>query len=100
MTTIRLATDDNMRAITSQNLDEILRLPFLYICTDKPDVMRSWSVAVPATISHYERLYPGALVAHIFTGETASRGDLLYDGAEPAADFRPSSTSAPSWVSR
>ncbi len=96
MTTISLATGDNMRAITSQNLEEILRLPFLYICTDHPDVMRVWGVAHAATISDYERLYPGALVAHVYVGETASRGDLLYDGAEPAADFRPSSTSAPS----
>jgi hypothetical protein len=69
MTTLRLATDDNMRAITSQTLDEILRPPFLYICTDQPDVMRAWGVAHAATISDYERLYPDALVAHVYVGD-------------------------------
>lgn len=94
--TIHLATDDALRAITSQTLHDIFGLPFLYISTDQPDVMRAWGVALPATISDYARLYPGALVAPRYAGETASAGDLLYDGAELAADFMPSNTRAPS----
>jgi alpha-N-acetylglucosamine transferase len=85
-----------LRAITSQNLDDIFDLPFLYICCNQPDVMRSWGVAHAATLGDYERLYPGALVAPRYAGATAQRGDLLYDGAEPAADFMPSNTRAPS----
>ena len=86
MPTIRLATVDDMRSITSQNLHEIRRLPFVYIATPEPDVMRVW--AWPA-----RRRCPtpsdciGALVAPSYTGERALRGDLLYNGAEPAADF-------------
>lgn len=87
MPTIRLATDDDMRAITSQNVDEIKRLPYLYIATDEPDVMRSWGVAHAATIGDYVRLFPDALVAPRYAGPTASRSDLVYHGAEAAADF-------------
>jgi hypothetical protein len=87
--TIRLATDDDMRAITSQNLDQIRRLPCLYIATDEPDVMRSWGVALERTFGDFERLYPGALVAPHYDGQTVSRGDLLYNGAEPAAASMP-----------
>ena len=87
MPTIRLATDDDMRAITSQKLDEILRLPFVYIPTLEPDVMRVWGVALATTLPDTARLYPDALVAPSYAGERASRGDLLYNGAEPAADF-------------
>jgi hypothetical protein len=90
MPTIRLATDDDLRAITSQKLDEILRLPWLYIPTDEPDVMRSWGVAKATgdgSVAIYERLFPGALVAPSYVGQRAERGELLYNGAEPAADF-------------
>lgn len=85
--TIRLATLEDLRSIDSRNAQEILRLPHIYIATDEPDVMRSWGVASAATIGDYERLYPGALVVPCFVGQTASRGDLIYNGAEPAAEF-------------
>ena len=49
--------------------------------------MRSWGVADAATLGHYELLYPDGQVAQAFVDETASCGDLLYNGAEPAADF-------------
>ena len=87
--TIRLATDDDMRAITSQNLHLIRCLPCLYIATDQPDVMRSWGVALERTFRDFERLYPGALVAPHYDGQAGSRGDLLYHGAEPATAFNP-----------
>lgn len=87
MTTIRLATDDDMRSITSQNAAEIRRLPFLYIDTDESDVMRVWGVALDRTLPDFVRLYPAALVAPKYAGERASRGDLLYHGAEPAASL-------------
>ena len=45
MPTIRLASDDDMRAITSQTLDRIKLLPHVDIPTAEPDVMRSWGVA-------------------------------------------------------
>lgn len=94
MPTIRLATTDDMRAITSQNVAEILKLPHLYIATDEPDVMRSWGVARAdgdGSVAIYERLFPGALVAPSYVGQRAERGELLYNGAEPAADFLPTS---------
>lgn len=87
MPTIRLATDDELRAITSQTLDDMLKLPFIYIATPEPDVMRVWGVAQALTLPDTERLHPGALVAPRYAGERAARGDLLYNGAEPAADF-------------
>lgn len=87
MPTLRLATLEDLRAINSQNMDEMLRLPHLYIPTDEPDAMRSWGVASQDSIGDYERLYPGSLVAPVFVGKRAQRGDLLYNGAEPAADF-------------
>lgn len=87
MPTIRLATLEDMRAITSQNVEAIHLLPFLYIPTEQPDVMRSWGVARLETLPTYERLYPGGLIAPTFVGQFASRGELLYNGAEPAADF-------------
>lgn len=87
MPTIRLATLEDMRAITSQNLDAIKLVPYLYIPTADPDVMRVWGVASMATLGTYERLFPGGLVAQAFVGETASRGELVYNGAEAAADF-------------
>jgi hypothetical protein len=85
--TIRLATHEDLRSITSQNLDQITRLPFLYIAGAEPGVMRTWGVAGENTVPDTERLYPGSLVAPRYVGETASRGDLLYNGAEPASDF-------------
>ncbi len=42
-----------------------------------------------STLSDYERLYPGGLVAPQFAGQFASREDLVYNGAEPAAAFPP-----------
>lgn len=87
MPTIRLATLEDMRAITSQNLDVIKLVPYLYIPTAESDVMKAWGVASMETLAVYERLYPGGLVAPAFVGETASRGDLVYNGAEAAADF-------------
>jgi hypothetical protein len=83
-TGIQLATDEELRSITSQNVGEILGLPFLHVATDELDVVRACGVH---TIADYERLYPGALVAPRFDGQTASRGDLLYNGAGPAAVF-------------
>lgn len=96
MPTIHLATDEDLRAINSQNVDEIHRLPTVYIplsCfipseTD-PDAMKHWGVARVETLADYVRLYPGALVAPHSFGDRASRADLLYHGAEPAADFLP-----------
>lgn len=90
--TIRLATAEDMRAITSKNVDELRRLPFLYIAMThlrpaEPDIMKSWGVASHDSIADYERLYPGALVAPHHFGEIVDRGELLYNGAEPAADF-------------
>lgn len=75
--TIRLATDDDMRAITSRNLDEIPKLPHLYISagdvdiplppldmsTDGVDLMRAWGVANVRSIADYARLFPAALIA-------------------------------------
>ena len=85
MPTIRLATDDDMRQITSRNLDEIFRLRFLYIATDQPDLMRSWCVGLESSVADTERLHPATLIAPHRAGATASRGDLLYNEAEPAA---------------
>jgi hypothetical protein len=51
--------------------------------------MRVWGVADATSIGDYERLYPGALVAPQYAGETASRGELIYNGAEPAAALLP-----------
>jgi hypothetical protein len=87
MPTIRPATDDDMRAITSSTLEKIDELPHLYVPTDDPDVMRSRGVAHKDRIADEARIFPGCLVAPRFAGQTASRGDLLYHGAEPAAEF-------------
>lgn len=87
MTTIRLVTDDDTRAISSQNVDEIRRFPHLYIPTAEPDVMRVWGIALESSFQDYARLYPEALVAPHYAGERASRGELLYYGAEPATAF-------------
>ncbi len=56
MSTIRLATDEDLRQIASRNLDELDKLPHLYIRAslldfdvpregDAPDVMRTWGIA-------------------------------------------------------
>lgn len=87
MPTIRLPTDDDMRSITSQNVDDIKQLPHLYIATAEPDVMRVWGVALERGFDDSARLYPDALVAPRYAGQTASRGELLYDGAELAVDL-------------
>lgn len=94
MPIIHLATDDVMRAITSQNLHEIDRLPTLYIALshlvpaeNNPDAMKHWGVAHERSLADFARLYPEALVAPHSFGDRASRGDLLYNGAEPAAAF-------------
>ena len=90
MPTIRLATDEDLRAITSRYVAEILKLPHLYIPTDEPDVMRSWGVARSdgdASVAWYAKRHPGAVVAPTFAGGMASRGDLLYHGAEAAEEF-------------
>ena len=93
--TIRLATDDDMRAITSRNIDDIHRLPCVYIALSQfarstdPDAMNSWRVAHEKTLHDYPRLYPGCLVASHSFGDRASRADPLYHGAEPAEAFLP-----------
>lgn len=101
MPTIRLATDEDLRAITSQNLELLDALPWLYILVshidhdvpqdgDAPDMMRTWGVAKghgDGSIFGYERLYPGAVVAPRNFGHRVSRAELLYYGAEAAADF-------------
>lgn len=90
MPTIRLATQDDMRVQTSRTpLEELWRLPWLYVPTDDDEVMRGWGVASQSSIADYVRLYPGALVAPKYQGERVDRGELLFYGAEPAADFLP-----------
>lgn len=89
MPTIRLATDDDMRAIDSRNLAAIALLPYLYIPTDNGDSMRRWGVAHVSSIADYVRLFPGTLVAPRRFDQYVDRGELLYNGAEPAADFLP-----------
>lgn len=87
MPTIRLTTDEDMRAITSRDLSPIHGLPHLYITTADSEVMRSWSVAHETTIADYVRLFPDALIAPKDFGQYVDRGDLLYNGAELAAEF-------------
>ena len=79
-----------MAAITSQALGKMDALPWLYIPTEDPEQMRSWGLAKgygDGSVAVYARLFPGALVAPHAFGQFASRGDLLYHGAEPADDF-------------
>jgi hypothetical protein len=89
MPTIRLATDADMRAITSRDLSPIMALPWFYIPTNDGEVMRSWGVARAEYTGDQTRLFSGTLVAPHGFGQWADRGDLLYHGAEPAADFLP-----------
>ena len=88
---IRRATDDDMRGQTSTAPDaELWRLPFLYLPTEDPAVMRRWGVAMAegdGSVAVYERLFPGSLVAPKHMGQYVERGELLYNGAEPAAAF-------------
>jgi hypothetical protein len=86
---IRLAVDEDLRAFTSQTSEGLLNLPTLYIPTDDPQVMRSWGIARAdgdGSVAVYERLYPGSLVAPRYVGQWADRADLMYHGAELAAD--------------
>lgn len=91
--TIRLASPEDFQAISSQNLDAIKRLPFLYVPTDDPEVMRVWGVAGStiaggeSSVEAAEQNFPGTLVAPYFFGERPLRADLIDLGAEPAADF-------------
>lgn len=103
MPTIRLATDDDMRSITSKDLSPINVLPHVYISVTAVDIplpplrfpvesielMRSWGVAQLSSLAAYVRLYPGCLVAPRNFGQFVDRAELLYYGAEPAADFLP-----------
>ena len=82
--TIRLATGDDMRAITRQNVEAILQLPHLHVPTGEPHVVLGWGLADASTLGDCERLHPGALVAPCFVGQTAPRGDPVYSGAEYA----------------
>lgn len=95
---IRLAVDEDLRAFTSQTSEGLLDLPWLYIPTDDAQVMRSWGIARAdgdGSVAIYERLYPGSLVAPRYLGQHADRGDLLYHGAEPAADHAAALQSKP-----
>jgi hypothetical protein len=97
MPTIRLATDDDMRRITSQNLAPISALPWLYIPAGEPGLMRKWGVARAdgdASVASWALQYPDALVAPKFMGERVERGELLYYGAEAAVAFTPLPSSA------
>lgn len=88
--TIRLATDDDLRQISSKDLEPLFAMPFLYIPAEEPGAMRAWGVARSdgdASVRHYARRHPDALVAPKHMGERVDRGELLYYGAEPAVDF-------------
>ncbi len=93
--TIRLVTDDDMRSITSQNVEDILQLPHLYIATDDATICKSWGVAGQLndhdenTVASADRIYPGTLVAPRYAGDRPLRADLEDMGAEPAAAFIP-----------
>ncbi len=91
MPSIQLATDRDLRGVSHRDQDALLRLPYLYIPADEPGVMRVWGVARSdgdADVAFYARKHPEALVAPRYMGERADRGELLYNGAEPAADFK------------
>ena len=90
MPPIRLATDADLRQITSQNLEPMFALPWLYIPADEPGVMKPWGVARSAGdagVAFWARQHPDALVAPRFQGERVERAELLFYGAEPAAEF-------------
>jgi hypothetical protein len=90
MHTISLATDADLRRITSQDLEPIFALPWLYIPTGEPDVMRAWGVARSdgdASVAFWVQQYPDALVAPKHMGDRVERGELLFYGAGPAVEF-------------
>jgi hypothetical protein len=93
--TITLATVEDLCAISSQNLDAIKRLPYLYVPTDDPEVMRVWGIAGStiaggeSSVVAAERNFPGTLVAPHYFGERPMRADLVDLGAEAATDFLP-----------
>jgi len=103
MPTIRLTTDDDMRAITSQKLDDVQLLPWLYIPVEAVNIplppldfpteglklMRTWGVAHESAIADYARLFSEGLVAPKHLGQFVDRGELLFNGAEPVTDFLP-----------
>jgi hypothetical protein len=96
MPTIRLATDADLRQITSQNL--VFALPWLYIPDDQPGLMKSWGVARSdgdASVAIWARQHPDALVAPRFQGSRVERAELLFYGAEPTADFPHASGGCP-----
>lgn len=98
MPSFRVATDTDMRRITSRNLEEIDRLPHLYIPDDQaPGTMRQWGVAHERSLADFARLYPGSLVAPTYQGALVDRGDLLYHDAEPAEAFRPPAKEPGTW---
>ena len=98
--TFRLATDADMRKITSINLAPLDDLPHLYIPvsavdialppldipTEGVDLMRNWGIAHERSLPDYLRLFPSALVTRRNAGQFVARDDLLYHGAETAAD--------------
>jgi len=89
MPTIRLAADADLRQITSQHLEPVFALPWLYIPDDEPGMMKSWGVARSdgdASVAFWARQHPDALVAPRFQGSRVERAELLYHGAEPAAE--------------
>jgi len=90
MPTIRLATDADLRQITSQHLEPIFALPWLYIAAEEPGMMKPWGVARSdgdASVAFWARQHPDALVAPRHQGQRVERAELLFYGAEPAADF-------------
>lgn len=91
---ISLVTEEDMRSITSRNLEEIAPFPRLYIPLSSfiptetdPDAMKHWGIAYEKTPADYAQDYPDALIAPHDFGDRASRADLLYHGAEPIGDF-------------
>jgi len=103
MPTFQLATQDDLRAITTKNLEAIGALPHLYIPADAVNIqlpplsiptqgvelMRVWGVAAMPSLADYARLYPGALVAPASLGQFVDRGELIFNGAESAEAFLP-----------
>lgn len=101
--TIRLVVPEDTADFTSQTLERYAELPHLYIpveAIDIPlppfavemgvkDLMRAWGPANAqgdGSVAVYERLYPGSVVAPRDMGQFVHRADLLYHGAELAAD--------------
>lgn len=93
--TICLASSEDMRSITSQNLERISLLPHLYIATDDATTCKSWGVAGhisdhgESTVVSAERLYPGTLAAPRYAGDRPLRSDLEDMNAELAAAVIP-----------